>query len=342
LSSEIPLDAFDYELPKELIAQEPTTARGASRLLHFDKTTQNIQHDNFSNIVDRLPKNCVLVFNDTKVIKARVIAKRKSGAKIECFFIEKKEKNIWKALIKNSRKVNEGETLFVHNHHIVILEKNNQVALIKILGTLSDLEFLDALGETPLPPYIKSNNPNQHFDRYQTVFATTPGAVAAPTASLHFTNEILAQLKAKNIEIIYITLHIGLGTFNPIKTKNIYDHTMHYETYNISKTAAKQLNKARKNNQPIFAVGTTVIRCLESNIKDNAFRAEENTTNLFITPEYEFKCISGIITNFHLPKSSLLILISSFIGKNKTLELYKTAVKNKYRFFSFGDAMLIT
>jgi len=342
LSSKIPLDAFDYDLPKELIAQEPSITRGASRLLHFDKTSQHIQHESFSNIVDLLPKNSVLVFNNTKVIKARVIAKRKSGAKIECFFIEKKEKNIWKALIKNSRKIKEGEMLIVNNHHIVVLEKNNQFTLVKICGTLSDLEFLDAVGETPLPPYIKSNNPNQHFDRYQTVFATTPGAVAAPTASLHFTNEILAQLKAKNIEIIYITLHIGLGTFNPIKTKNIYDHTMHYETYNISENAAHQLNKAKKNNQPIFAVGTTVIRCLESNIKNNTFKAEENTTNLFITPKYKFKCISGIITNFHLPKSSLLILISSFIGKNKTLELYKTAVKNKYRFFSFGDAMLIT
>lgn len=342
MSSEISLDTFDYNLPKELIAQAPPKKRGASKLLHFDKTSQKVTHQKFSNLVNLLPKNCVLVFNNTKVIKARVIATRNSGAKIEFFFIEKKEKNIWKALIKNSRKVKEGETLRVHNHHIVVIEKNEQFALIKICGKFSDLEFLDYAGETPLPPYIKSSNPNQHFDRYQTVFASTPGAVAAPTASLHFTNEILTQLKAKNIEIIYITLHVGLGTFNPIKTKNIYDHTMHYERYNISKEAANQLNLAKKNNQPIIAVGTTVVRCLESNIKNNVFTADENTTNLFITPKYKFKCIAGIITNFHLPKSSLLILISSFIGKKKTLELYEIAIKNQYRFFSFGDAMLIT
>ena len=340
--TEIRLEDFNYQLPNDLIAQTPPKFRGQSKLLHYDKTTKTIAHHSFSNIVDLLPKDCVIVFNNTKVIKARVIAKRGTGGKVECFFLEKKETNCWKILIKNGQRVNVGETLFIDDHGILIIEKNHQHAIVKISGPRSDLDFLDAFGEAPLPPYIKTNTPNKHFDRYQTVFAESPGAVAAPTASLHFTNEILTQLREKNIDIIYITLHVGLGTFSPIKSENIFDHTMHYETYHISDKAAQQLNHAKANRKAIFAVGTTVIRCLESNIKNNQFHAKESSTNLFITPKHQFKCIDGIITNFHLPKSSLLILISSFLGKDITLMLYKTAIKYRYRFFSFGDAMLIT
>ena len=310
--------------------------------MHYDRKSKEVHHEQFSKLPDLLPEGAVIVFNDTKVIKARVMAKRKTGAKIECFFIEKKDNNTWLILLKNSKRIKIGEELQVKEQTITILEKNEQNALVKINGKLTDLEFLDTFGDTPLPPYIKSEQPNNHSERYQTIFAASPGAVAAPTASLHFTEETLTQLKAKNIEIIYITLHIGLGTFNPIKTKNIFDHNMHYENYVISQKATNQLNKAKKDNKSIFAVGTTVIRCLESNIKNNQFTAGKFSTNLFITPNYKFKCISGLITNFHLPKSSLLILISSYIGKDITLNLYNTAVQHRYRFFSFGDAMLIT
>ena len=213
---------------------------------------------------------------------------------------------------------------------------------LKLRALFSDFQFLDRYGETPLPPYIKKNNETNHQDRYQSVFASEPGAVAAPTASLHFTDNIFAQLRQKNIEIIYITLHIGLGTFNPITSENIIDHKMHKEIYKISKNSANLLNRAKKNNKPIIAIGTTAARCLESNIQNGLFSATESSTELFIYPGYTFKAISGLLTNFHLPKSSLLILISSLIGLENTKKVYEHAIKQKYRFFSYGDAMLIT
>ncbi len=338
----LPLTDFDFNIPSNLIAQEPSDKREKSKLLHYNQKEKKIEHKSFDEFADLIPENSIIVLNDTKVIKARVIAKRKTGAKIECFFLERIKKNLWKGLIKNSKRLKIGEKLIVNNQFIEIKDINHKYAMFIILGEHNDFEFLDQYGETPLPPYIKTKQPNKHENRYQTIFASSPGSVAAPTASLHFSEKTFAQLKAKNIDITYITLHIGLGTFNPIQSKNIYDHIMHKEKYIISKNTANILNHARKQNKNIFAIGTTVTRCLESNIQNNEFKFGSFDTNLFITPNYEFKCINGMLTNFHLPKSSLLILIASFIGKSTVLDIYNIAIKHRYRFFSFGDAMLIT
>ncbi len=337
------IEDFNYHLPEELIAQSPLENRENSKLLIYNQEEKTIDHQQFFNVINHLNENDVLVFNNTKVIKSRVYAKRKTGAQIECFFLEKKENHIWEILLKKSQRLKVNEHLIVNDEHTIqIIEKKDKTAIVKICSSLEDLDFLERFGNTPLPPYIKSNNSNKFESNYQTVFASKPGAVAAPTASLHFTNELLAQLSTKKIEIIYITLHIGLGTFNPIQSKNIYDHKMHKENYYISTESANKLNKALKNKKRIIGVGTTVARCLESNISNNKISAGENSTNLYITPGYKLKCINGLITNFHLPKSSLLILIASIVGQKQILKIYNEAISKKYRFFSFGDAMLIT
>ncbi len=336
------LTEFDFDIPEDLIAQTPPSKRGESKLLHVNRSNESVNHTTFSSFVELLPSNSMLVLNNTKVIKARVKTYRKSGGKIECLFLERLKKNTWNVLIRNSKRLTIGEKLMVKNQELEIIEITDKHGIVKINGTLSDYEFLESFGEAPLPPYIKSEDPNQHFDRYQSIFAASPGAVAAPTASLHFTEDTFAQLKLKNIDITYITLHIGLGTFNPIQSKNIYDHIMHKEKYIIDERSAKNLNSALQNNKKLIAVGTTVTRCLESNYQNGKFYAGQFDTNLYITPKYNFKCIDGMLTNFHLPKSSLFILIASFIGKETALKIYHSAVKKNYRFFSFGDAMLIT
>ena len=337
------LNQFDFNLPEELIAHYPTKKRDNSKLLHYNLKNNAINDTVFDQITNILPKNSVLVLNNTKVIKARVLTKRASGASIECFFIERIEQNKWKVLLKNSKRIQVNESLIVDkNHTIKVLNKNEKEATIIINGHLSDIEFLDKFGQIPLPPYIKKNNKTNHNDRYQSIFASEPGAVAAPTASLHFTDTVFTQLREKNIEIIYITLHIGLGTFNPIASENIIDHKMHKEVYKISKNSAELLNQAKERGQPIIGIGTTAARCLESNIQNGRFSATESFTELFIYPGYKFKAISGLLTNFHLPKSSLLILISSLIGVENTKNAYDHAIQQKYRFFSYGDAMLIT
>ena len=337
------LNKFDFDLPDELIAHYPKEKRDSSKLLHFSQKDKSITDLSFNDISNLLPPNSVIVLNNTKVIKARVLTKRKTGALIECFFTKKIEKNHWQVLLKNSKRIQIGESLAVDNNHTIkVLSKIEKEATIKIEGPLSDFQFLDKYGETPLPPYIKKNNQTNHQDRYQSIFASEPGAVAAPTASLHFTDSVFAQLRQKNIEIIYITLHIGLGTFKPITSESIIDHKMHKEIYKISNNSANLLNKAKKDNKPIIAIGTTAARCLESNIQNGLFSATESSTELFIYPGYIFKAISGLLTNFHLPKSSLFILISSLIGLENTKKAYEHAIKQKYRFFSYGDAMLIT
>ncbi|MBL6723015.1 MAG: tRNA preQ1(34) S-adenosylmethionine ribosyltransferase-isomerase QueA [Candidatus Margulisbacteria bacterium] len=335
------LSDFDFFVPDELIAQSPIENRDESRLLHYNRSSTSIKHHKFKEFCSIIPPNSVLVFNNTKVIKARVLATKSTGATIECFFLHPLSATTWTVMLKNGRKVSEGDSLVVHDHQIKIHSKNGKYATAEIIGIKQGIDFLDAFGQTPLPPYIKSDNPNSHESRYQTIFASVPGAVAAPTASLHFTDDVFAQLKSKNIDIIFITLHVGLGTFNPIKTCNILDHAMHYETYIITPDAAKQLNEANAHGKPIIAVGTTVARCLESNIKNNVFYAETASTNLYITPGHTFKSIHGLLTNFHLPKSSLFILISALIGRETAINCYQTAIDHRYRFFSYGDAMLI-
>lgn len=337
------LSEFDYQLPEHLIAHEPSEKRDKSKLIKFEINNNTISDHTFDEIPSLLPNNSVLVFNNTKVINARVICSRNSGAKIECFFLKKIKAKYWEVMLKNAQRVKIGEKLGVSaNQNIEVIEKKGKNAIVKILSHLDDFLFLEKFGNTPLPPYIKTNNANNYKNRYQSIFAKEPGAVAAPTASLHFTEEVCAQLKEKNIDILYITLHIGLGTFNPIINDNITDHKMHKEIYKINNETANKLNQAKANAKPIIAVGTTVARCLESNIKDSRFSNEECETDLYIYPGYSFNAIDGIITNFHLPKSSLFILIASLVGLENLLKVYNHAIKKEYKFFSFGDAMLIT
>ena len=313
------LSEFDYDLPEHLIAHYPSDKRDNSKLLTFNKTKNVISNHTFSDLPALIPNNSVIVFNNTKVINARVLCHRSTGAKIECFFLKKISDKKWHVMLKNAQRVKIGETLNIHNENLIqIIEKNDKEATVKVISQLDDIAFLDKFGNTPLPPYIKTNNANDFKQRYQSIFASEPGAVAAPTASLHFTNEVLTQLNAKNIDILYITLHIGLGTFNPITSENITEHKMHKEYYKIDEQTALTLNEAKKMNRPIIAVGTTVARCLESNIKNYQFSAEETDTDLYIYPGFSFNAISGIITNFHLPKSSLFILIASMVGIRKS------------------------
>jgi S-adenosylmethionine:tRNA ribosyltransferase-isomerase len=343
LKETFPLESFNYKLPEELIAQSPEPHRSNSKLLCINKKTTKIDHTSFSSLPEQLNNNDVLVLNNTKVMRSRVFCYRTSGAKIECFFLKNLGDHQWEVLLKKSQRLKINEILHINTHNkIQLIKKHNKTAVVKIQSNLDDLSFINQFGEIPLPPYIKQKNSPTFEESYQTIFASEPGAVAAPTASLHFTHNIFAQLKQKKIEIIYITLHIGLGTFNPIESDNIYEHTMHEENYHISTLAAKQLNNALDKKKRIIAVGTTVTRCLESNIKNKRFSSGEKSTCLFITPTYEFKCIQAMITNFHLPKSSLFILIASFIGLENAHNAYNIAIKNKYRFFSFGDAMFIT
>jgi S-adenosylmethionine:tRNA ribosyltransferase-isomerase len=341
--ADLTLRQFDFSLPDSLIAQTPQKERDGSRLLHFNRLDNGLKDHSFKNIIDLIPNNSVIVLNNTKVINARVLAYRTTGAKVECFFLEKLNTNQWRVLLKNSRRVQENDTLIVDDHHqITILQKSDKYAHVQIEGPLSDMAFLDAFGAPPLPPYIKASRPHDHADRYQTVFAKEPGAVAAPTASLHFTDALFSQLTQKGIDIIYITLHIGLGTFNPINTDRIVDHKMHHESYHINFESATRLTQAKRSGKPIFAIGTTVARCLESNIHNNVFVEERASTDLFIYPGYTFKAIDALLTNFHLPKSSLLILVSAFMGHQNAQRTYQHAIEHRYRFFSYGDAMLIT
>jgi S-adenosylmethionine:tRNA ribosyltransferase-isomerase len=343
LKETFPLESFNYHLPKELIAQSPEPHRSNSKLLCFNKSNKKIEKTTFNTLPELLDSNDVLILNNTKVIKSRLFFYRNSGAKIECFFLKNCGNHQWEVLLKKSQRLKINEILYINaENKIQLIKKNKKTAIVKIESTLDDMSFINQFGEIPLPPYINPKENHTFEASYQTIFASEPGAVAAPTASLHFTHNIFAQLKQKKIEIIYITLHIGLGTFNPIESDNIYEHTMHEENYNISTLAAKQLNNALDKNKRLIAVGTTVTRCLESNIKNNRFSSGEKSTCLFITPSYKFKCIQAMITNFHLPKSSLFILIASLIGLENTHNAYNFAIKNRYRFFSFGDAMFIT
>jgi S-adenosylmethionine:tRNA ribosyltransferase-isomerase len=334
---------FDYELPKELIAQTPLTKRDESRLLVLERKTGNITHDIFHNIVDYLNNGDVLVLNNSKVIPARLFGiKEKTNAVIEMLLLREIKDHIWETLVKPARRIKLGTIINFNDKLkakcIKILEEGRMEFELFYDGIL--YEILNALGEMPLPPYItvKLNEKN----RYQTIYAKHEGSAAAPTAGLHFTNELLTKIKKKGIQIVYITLHIGLGTFKPVKTEKIEDHIMHSEYYEMDKKTANILNKAKNNQQRIIAVGTTTTRTLETIIdKYNQFVECNGWTNIFIYSGYQFKAIDALITNFHLPKSTLLMLVSAFASKELIMKAYNEAIKNKYRFFSFGDSMFI-
>lgn len=333
---------YDYELPQELIAQTPLANRSESRLMVVNRQTGTIEHRHFSDIIDYLTENDVLVLNDTKVIPARLIGtKEDTGAVIELLLLKDMGDNIWETLCKPQRRVKIGSIITFGDGSLkarCIDKEEMGICHFQLLYEGILVEHLEALGQMPLPPYIheKLKDPN----RYQTVYAKHPGSAAAPTAGLHFTKELLEKIKAKGVELIFITLHVGLGTFRPVDEEDLTHHTMHEEYYEISKEAAERLNAAKASGKRIIAVGTTSTRTLES-AYHNGFEPCCATTNIFIYPGYQFKAIDAQITNFHLPKSTLIMLVSAFAGRELILKAYQEAVLEKYRFFSFGDAMFI-
>ena len=335
-------DDFDYYLPEELIAQTPLKDRSSSRLLVLDRLTGNIEHKHFSDIIDYLDENDVLVLNDTKVIPARLFGhKEDTNASIEVLMLKEVSPNEWQTLCKPARRVKVG-TVVTFGDGLLKAEcvscGDEGIRNFKMIYEGIFLEVLDKLGEMPLPPYIHEQLEDK--DRYQTVYAKNPGSAAAPTAGLHFTPELINRIKEKGIEILYVTLHVGLGTFRPVAVEDVNNHKMHSEFYQISEEVADKLNKAKKNGKRIVAVGTTSTRTLES-AYDNGFTNLSGYTEIFIYPGYEFKAIDAQITNFHLPKSTLVMLVSALAGKDNILNAYKEAVNEKYRFFSFGDSMFI-
>ena len=335
---------FDYYLPEELIAQTPLEKRDESRLLVLDKETGEIEHKHFYDIIDYLNKGDTLVLNDTKVLPARLIGvKEETSAVIEVLLLKNLEGDKWECLVKPARRIKEGTIVSFGEGKLkakccgVFDEGIRHFELI-YNGIL--LEILEELGTMPLPPYIHEKLEDQ--SRYQTVYAKEVGSAAAPTAGLHFTEELLNKIKNKGINIVYVTLHVGLGTFRPVSVDDVEEHEMHSEFYTMNEDVADILNNTRKNGGKIISVGTTSTRTLETVMGlYNEFKACSGWTNIFIYPGYEFKGIDSLITNFHLPKSTLVMLVSTLAGRENILNAYKTAVEEKYRFFSFGDAMFI-
>lgn len=337
-------DDFDFELPEELIAQEPILKRDSSRLMVVDKKTGSISHHVFTDIVDLLNKGDVLILNDTKVIPARLFGiKENTSAHIEVLLLNNIENNIWSCLVKPAKRVKEGTIISFGDGLLKAkcLEVDDEgIRKIEFKYDGIFMEILDKLGTMPLPPYIKTKLKDK--DRYQTVYAKNIGSAAAPTAGLHFTKELLEKIKNKGIIICYVTLHVGLGTFRPVKVEDVSKHKMHSEYYEMNEETANILNKAKEEGRRIISVGTTSVRVLETVMnKYNYFCKCSGWTDIFIYPGYKFKGIDNLITNFHLPKSTLIMLVSALASREIILNAYKEAVKEKYRFFSFGDSMFI-
>lgn len=334
---------FNYYLPEELIAQTPLKNRDESRLMVLDKTTGEIEHKHFYDIIDYLEEGDVLVLNDTKVLPARLHGiKESTGSHIEILMLKELESDSWECLAKPAKRISVGDTIdfggLLKATCTQVKEEGIRTFKLSYQGIL--YEILDKLGEMPLPPYIHEKLKDK--DRYQTVYAKEVGSAAAPTAGLHFTSELLDKIAKKGIKIEYITLHVGLGTFRPVTSENVLDHQMHSEYYIMSKETADTLNEAKKNGNMIVSVGTTSTRTLETVVNlYGEFKECSGWTNIFIYPGYKFKAIDYLITNFHLPKSTLVMLVSALAGRENILNAYNIAVKERYRFFSFGDAMLI-
>ncbi|PTI74410.1 tRNA preQ1(34) S-adenosylmethionine ribosyltransferase-isomerase QueA [Staphylococcus succinus] len=338
------IEVFDYHLPERLIAQTPLKNRDESRLLVLGRKSGNIEHKQFKNVIDHLESGDTLVLNDTRVMPARLFGlKEDTGAKVEMLMLTQIEGNDWEVLLKPAKRIRIGNKLSFGEGKIVAecieeLDQGGRIMRLHYEGILQ--ERLDELGEMPLPPYIKERLDDP--DRYQTVYAKATGSAAAPTAGLHFTDDLLNQIKAKGIHIAFITLHVGLGTFRPVSVDNIDDHEMHSEYYQMDEDTAKLLNETKANGKRIISVGTTSTRTLETIMQSNdQFVAKSGWTDIFIFPGFEYKAIDGLITNFHLPKSTLVMLVSAFSTRDFIINAYQQAVEAEYRFFSFGDAMLI-
>jgi S-adenosylmethionine:tRNA ribosyltransferase-isomerase len=333
---------FDFYLPDTLIAQHPTSTRSASRLLHLDGKSGTLQDKTFSDIVDLLSPDDLIVFNDTRVIKARLFGQKSTGGAIELMVERILNNNEALAQIKASRSPKTGAILkLAETLDVEVLGRTDDLFHVKFLSNISILEILEQYGTLPLPPYITHQADDIDERRYQTVFAKHAGAVAAPTAGLHFDEAILSRIKDKGINVAYITLHVGAGTFQPVKVDNIADHKMHSELYAISEETVEMVRTTRDKGGKVVAVGTTALRALESAAQEGKLISGNSETNIFITPGYEFKVVDILLTNFHLPKSTLLMLVSAFAGYNNIKTAYQHAVDHQYRFFSYGDAMLL-
>lgn len=348
---------FYFDLPEELIAQDPLEDRSGSRLLVLDKKTGEIEHKHFRDIIDYLKPGDCLVINDTKVIPARLIGHRMNektekqkesgsieGAKIELLLLKRRENDIWETLVKPGKKARIGTKISFGNGLLIgeivdIIEEGNRLVKFTYQGIFE--EILDALGQMPLPPYITHRLEDKN--RYQTVYAKYEGSAAAPTAGLHFTKELLEEIQKKGIEIARVTLHVGLGTFRPVKEDDVLNHHMHSETYQVLPEEAEKINRTKQNGGRVICVGTTSCRTVESSVDENGLvKAGSGDTSIFIYPGYEFKVLDCLITNFHLPESTLVMLVSALAGREHILAAYEEAVREKYRFFSFGDAMFIS
>jgi len=335
---------FDFYLPEELIAQTPLENRDHSRLMVLDKETGKIEHKHFYDVIDFLNKGDCLVLNNTRVLPARLIGeKQETGGKIEFLLLKRVELDTWEALVKPGKKAKIGSRFtfgngLLHTEVIGIGDEGSRIIKFEYKGVFE--EILDELGQMPLPPYITEKLEDK--ERYQTVYSKNQGSAAAPTAGLHFTNELLSKIESKGVKIAYITLHVGLGTFRPVKVDKIEEHKMHSEFYIIDDETANIINDTKKQGNKVITVGTTSTRTLESVAnKDGIIKPSSGWTDIFIYPGYDFKIVDNLITNFHLPESTLIMLVSTLAGQEKTLNAYKTAVEERYRFFSFGDAMFI-
>ncbi len=344
------LSEFDYELPEELIAQRPTEKRQDSRMMVMDRTHHRILHKHFYDIVDLIDKDSILILNNTKVIPARLYGYKDTGAKIEVFLLKEGANKQWEVLIRPSKRVKEGTLIKVSDELSVEVIKpleDDGKWLVKMIYQGEILDILHRVGNIPLPPYIERKMASEDlkkldFERYQTVYAKDEGSVAAPTAGLHFTEEILKKLSDKGVEIGYVTLNVGIGTFRPVKCENVLDHKMDSETFEITQETADLINNAKAKGKKLIAVGTTTVRTLETAYQQfGEIKACKSASELFIYPPYEFKVGDKLITNFHLPKSTLLMLVSALAGKDFIFEGYKEAIANKYRFYSYGDCMFI-
>ena len=340
------ISEFDYELPEELIAQEPLAKREFSRLLFVRRAEKSFQDEQFFNFPKLLKKEDIIVLNNTKVFPARLFGSTETGAKIEIFLVKEIENRIWETLARPARRLKiEKKIFFDENLEAKVLEKTDEGKVVIEFEKIENFnEILDKIGKTPLPPYIKreQENPDADRERYQTVFAKERGAIAAPTAGLHFTPQILEEIESIGVKIAEITLHVGYGTFEPVRVSNLAEHKVLPESYEISEATARLLSEAKAEKRRIIAVGTTTTRALESSIDENGrIKAGKQSADLTITPGYKFKLINGLLTNFHLPQSSLLVLVSTFAGHELIMKAYKHAVRKKYRFYSYGDCMLI-
>ena len=335
------ISQFDFDLPDNLIAQNPPAVRGSSRLL-VALPNQAIEDKHFSDLLNYVSAGDVLIFNNTKVMKARLFGQKASGGKIEALIERVLDAHTALAHIRSSKSPKAGaELIFDGNLHATMIERVGELFKIQFSGSLNVYELLEQHGALPLPPYIERAAGADDDHRYQTVYAKHQGAVAAPTAGLHFTDEMLASLKAKGVEFAEVTLHVGAGTFQPVRVENIAEHTMHSEWFDVPEQTVTQIQAAKARGNKIWSVGTTSLRAIESAARSGSLKAGTGDTDIFITPGYEFRVIDRLITNFHLPKSTLLMLVSAFSGSDKIRQIYQHAIGREYRFFSYGDAMIL-